>query len=281
MAGRQSPLPSTSLCSRRQRGQVFQLLFPLARPELVPGSVPRGGRPGQGRGFPILCDSSGGDDPPDPPPHAGREADLLDAGADCPKLVSRQAQFSLPRGQFRGEYERVRGGFRKLRGGRISSTSGRWPAGITSRSCVAGSPSSRASRSTSTSTSRLPTTRASCCGTSLPFSAWPLTPISRPSPTRRRSSRGLPGELSPSLRRCLQQLHGDRTRELASFLREQFGLSLPSEWEANLSSAGDVPEEAATPGLRRGAADGVPPRIRGSRTWPRCSNEANRSLPLR
>ncbi len=52
---------------------------------------------------------------------------------------------------------------------------------------------------------------------------------------------GLPGELSPPLRRCLQQLHGGRTRELASFLREQFGLSLPSEWEANLASA-DVAE---------------------------------------
>ena len=55
--------------------------------------------------------------------------------------------------------------------------------------------------------------------------------------------RGVPGELSPSLKRCLQQLHGARTRELASFLREQFGLSLPPEWEANLSAAGDVAEE--------------------------------------
>jgi hypothetical protein len=50
---------------------------------------------------------------------------------------------------------------------------------------------------------------------------------------------GLPGELSPSLRRCLQQLHGGRTRELATFLREQFGLSLPPEWEAALAPAAD------------------------------------------
>jgi len=51
---------------------------------------------------------------------------------------------------------------------------------------------------------------------------------------------GLPGKLSPSLRRSLQQLHCDRTRELAVFLREQFGLSLPSEWEANLAPAAKI-----------------------------------------
>ncbi|MGA2253904.1 MAG: sulfotransferase domain-containing protein [Thermoguttaceae bacterium] len=67
---------------------------------------------------------------------------------------------------------------------------------------------------------------------------------------------GLPGELSPSLRRCLEQLHGDRTRELASFLREQFGLSLPSEWEANLAPAGEVPGEE-----RRTASTEGPPMV--------------------
>jgi len=54
---------------------------------------------------------------------------------------------------------------------------------------------------------------------------------------------GLPGELSPSLRSCLQQLHGERTRELAAFLGKQFGLSLPSEWEANLAPAVNAPKK--------------------------------------
>ena len=60
-------------------------------------------------------------------------------------------------------------------------------------------------------------------------------------PHAEKISCGLPRELPPSLRRFLQQVHGDRTRELASFLHEHFGLILPPEWEANLGSAGDVP----------------------------------------
>ncbi len=62
-------------------------------------------------------------------------------------------------------------------------------------------------------------------------------------PSSEKIFSGLPGELPPSLGRFLQQLHNDRTRELASFLGEQFGLSLPSEWEAALAAAGDVPQE--------------------------------------
>jgi hypothetical protein len=70
--------------------------------------------------------------------------------------------------------------------------------------------------------------------------------------------RGLPRELPPSLRRFLQQLHGDRTRELESFLHEQFGLSLPSEWEANFASSGDIPVEEG----HTAAAEGPPMVVR-------------------
>jgi hypothetical protein len=57
---------------------------------------------------------------------------------------------------------------------------------------------------------------------------------------------GLPGALAPSLRRFLQnQLH-DRTRELASFLRERFNLPLPPEWSAILSPEGHEHQLVAT-----------------------------------
>lgn len=55
---------------------------------------------------------------------------------------------------------------------------------------------------------------------------------------------GLPGELPPALRPFLRQLHGPRTRELASFLRQEFDLSLPTEWEAGRACDNACPETA-------------------------------------
>ncbi|HEX5270312.1 MAG TPA: sulfotransferase domain-containing protein [Gemmataceae bacterium] len=65
-------------------------------------------------------------------------------------------------------------------------------------------------------------------------------------PVRERVLPGLAAELSPALTRSLRQLLGPRTRELASFLRESFGLEPPPEWEVSLRPAeADVPRPEA------------------------------------
>jgi hypothetical protein len=51
---------------------------------------------------------------------------------------------------------------------------------------------------------------------------------------------GPAGELTPALEGCLRRLLRGRTRELASFLREGLGLTVPPEWETTLG-----PREAA------------------------------------
>jgi hypothetical protein len=52
-------------------------------------------------------------------------------------------------------------------------------------------------------------------------------------PARERILVGPPGELSPELRRSLRGLLDDRTRQLASYLRESFDLELPPEWDVS------------------------------------------------
>jgi hypothetical protein len=54
-------------------------------------------------------------------------------------------------------------------------------------------------------------------------------------PARERILTGPPGELSPALHRFLRRLLHDRTRELASYLRESFGLDVPPEWDVTLA----------------------------------------------
>jgi hypothetical protein len=54
---------------------------------------------------------------------------------------------------------------------------------------------------------------------------------------------GLPGEPPPAHAQALRRLHHCRTRELASFLRDHFGLQPPPAWEATLA-----PDAAMTPG---------------------------------
>jgi len=64
---------------------------------------------------------------------------------------------------------------------------------------------------------------------------------------RERILPGLAGELSPALRRVLQGLLHDRTRELACFLREQYGLELPPEWQASFAEPSAVGGGRASP----------------------------------
>ncbi len=45
---------------------------------------------------------------------------------------------------------------------------------------------------------------------------------------------GLDGDPSPALRQVLLQLLGDRTRQLAAFLRERLGLDVPAQWQTHL-----------------------------------------------
>ncbi len=64
-------------------------------------------------------------------------------------------------------------------------------------------------------------------------------------PVRERVLPGLPADLSPSLACSLRQLLGARTRELAAFLRESFGLAPPAEWDLTLRPVeADVPRPA-------------------------------------
>ncbi len=56
---------------------------------------------------------------------------------------------------------------------------------------------------------------------------------------------GQAGELSPQLARFVHQLLHERTRELACYLREQFDLEPPSEWDTTLELADDSTSPAA------------------------------------
>ncbi len=56
-------------------------------------------------------------------------------------------------------------------------------------------------------------------------------------PVAERILPGLPGELSPALQLTLRHLLGDRSQELASYLRTHLGIQTPPAWSASLSFA--------------------------------------------
>jgi hypothetical protein len=56
------------------------------------------------------------------------------------------------------------------------------------------------------------------------------------------------GDLRAGPRRFLEQLFHDRTVELAAFLREEFGIQPPPEWQATLASSGEASPTIFLPG---------------------------------
>jgi hypothetical protein len=65
-------------------------------------------------------------------------------------------------------------------------------------------------------------------------------------PVRERIYAGLPGRLSPALHQALHRLLHNRSRELAAFLRDQFGLVPPPAWHETLAPP-DGPAGAPEP----------------------------------
>ena len=92
---------------------------------------------------------------------------------------------------------------------------------------------------------------------------------------------GLPSELHSDRKQFLQDLLYERTRELAYFLREQFDLHLPFEWEENITLAGGSRPNRARPsgttyhsGIARAATPPATGHLHGATTKDSPSSEA-------
>ena len=155
---------TAGLCSCRQRGQVLQLLFAVAGPELVSASVPGGRRAGQGQASPSYAIL--------PLETIRRIRGLM---PDLKLIFMMREPIARSWSHAKHNYRFCEANFADTACEFAAVSESRWrenfvhewplASGDYLGSFGVGCRSSHASKSTSTSTSRLPTTRSSCSAT--------------------------------------------------------------------------------------------------------------------